>query len=64
MLIRKFFKVILSFVAFIIAIVGFLIPILPGWPFLLGAFVLISPDRGKKAFDKIKDKINKLRNKN
>ncbi|MFH1533491.1 MAG: hypothetical protein ABID64_01005 [Nitrospirota bacterium] len=64
MLIKRFFKIILSFFALIIAIVGFLIPILPGWPFLLGAVVLISPDHGKRVFGKIKDKWNKFRNKN
>lgn len=62
-MLRKFFKVILSFISLIIAIVGFLVPILPGWPFLLGAIVLISPNRGKKLFEKIKGTINKLRNK-
>lgn len=64
MLIKRFFKVILSFLSLIVAIIGFMIPILPGWPFLLGAFVLISPDHGKKLFGKLKEKINSLRNKN
>lgn len=63
-MLRKFFKVILSFISLIIAIVGFLVPILPGWPFLLGAIVLISPDHGKKLSKTLKEKWKKYRNKN
>jgi len=63
MLIKRFFRVILSFFSLIIAIIGFLIPILPGWPFLLGALVLFSPNHGKKISRKIKNKWDKYRNK-
>jgi uncharacterized membrane protein YbaN (DUF454 family) len=63
-MLRKFFKVILSFLALIFAIVGFLVPILPGWPFLLAGIVLISPDHGKKLAETLKEKWNKYRNKN
>jgi uncharacterized membrane protein YbaN (DUF454 family) len=64
MLIKRFFRVILSFFALIIAIIGFLIPILPGWPFLLGALVLFSPKHGKKVFEKLKNRLKRLWNKN
>ena len=60
MLIKRFFRLIGSILLFVAAIIGFLLPIIPGSVFLLLGLLLFSPTHGKKIFNKIKKLANKL----
>ena len=62
-LLKRVLKAIASVFCLILAILGFLLPILSGWFFVFLAILLISPKNGKKLIAKIKDKINSFRNK-
>ena len=48
---------------FIFALIGFLMPIIPGWPFLLIGFILINPKNEKNLLNKIKTKLENYRKK-
>jgi uncharacterized membrane protein YbaN (DUF454 family) len=58
-MIKKVLKIIIGILSATLALLGFLIPIIPGWPFLLFAIFALTPKHGQK----IKDWIQKKRNK-
>ena len=58
-MIIRIFKILFAIFNIIIGIIGFLLPILPGWPFILVAIILLKPEKGQKITDWIKNKIKK-----
>ncbi len=48
--------------ALLLAIVGFIFPIIPGWLFLLAAITLLAPEKGKNLIIFIKDKVGRKEN--
>jgi uncharacterized membrane protein YbaN (DUF454 family) len=63
MIIKHFFRLIASIIMFCLALIGFLLPFVPGTLFLLIAFILFSPKQGKAFYKKIKAEIRSLRKK-
>ena len=53
------FKILFGIFNIIIGLIGFLLPIIPGWPFMLVAIILLKPEKGQKITDWIKIKIKK-----
>ncbi len=55
----KTFKILLAILNICLGIIGFLLPIIPGWPFILLAILLIKPEQGKKFKEWLKKRHKK-----
>jgi uncharacterized membrane protein YbaN (DUF454 family) len=58
-MIINFIKKIWAVLLFLLAIIGFLVPIIPGTLFLILAIAAFSPEHGKKIKDWLKKKAKK-----
>ena len=47
MIVKGLLKIILAIILVALGLVGFLIPIIPGWPLILLAIFLFRPDKKK-----------------
>lgn len=61
-MIKRSFEIVLGTIFLIASIIGFIVPIIPGWLLLFSGIVLISPHHGKKIVDWIKKRLQELKN--
>jgi uncharacterized membrane protein YbaN (DUF454 family) len=60
MIFSQLTRVLLGAVVVSIGILGLLVPIMPGWVFIIPGLVLISPEKGKRIGNKLKLKISSV----
>jgi UPF0716 family protein affecting phage T7 exclusion len=56
-MIRKTLRTIAGIIMIILGIIGFFLPLTPGWAMVFIGVLLISPERGKRLIAKIKEKL-------
>lgn len=55
----KILKILLAILSICLGIIGFLLPLIPGWPFIILAILLIKPEQGKKFKEWLKKRRKK-----
>lgn len=53
-------RILLGIAIVMIGIVGLIVPIMPGWLFIIPGLVLINPEKGKIIGNKLKSKVRSI----
>jgi len=59
-MITQIIRILLGIAIIMIGIVGLIVPIMPGWLFIIPGLVLINPEKGKIIGNKLKSKVRSI----